>query len=114
VLSADRIQAGKGQKEHLGRHGRISQRAKTAIHKRRRFEGASPSFCVAMGGVYLDVFYCADRPPLLPKRNCFENFARVAKALASANRLELLEALAQGERSVDWSGAQAAAVVCRG
>ena len=36
-----------------------------------------------------------------PKKKLFENFARVAKALASANRLELLEALAQGERSVD-------------
>lgn len=31
----------------------------------------------------------------------FEQFARVAKALASANRLSLLEALAQGERSVE-------------
>lgn len=31
----------------------------------------------------------------------FEQFARVAKALASANRLNLLEALAQGERSVE-------------
>ena len=31
----------------------------------------------------------------------FEQFARVAKALASANRLGLLEALAQGERSVE-------------
>jgi len=36
-----------------------------------------------------------------PKKKLFENFARVARALASANRLELLEALAQGERSVD-------------
>lgn len=36
-----------------------------------------------------------------PKKKLFENFALVAKALASANRLELLEALAQGERSVD-------------
>lgn len=36
-----------------------------------------------------------------PKKRLFEQFARVAKALASANRLELLEALAQGERSVD-------------
>ncbi|MBI5936985.1 MAG: metalloregulator ArsR/SmtB family transcription factor [Betaproteobacteria bacterium] len=31
----------------------------------------------------------------------FEQFARVAKAMASANRLSLLEALAQGERSVE-------------
>ena len=38
---------------------------------------------------------------MTPKKKLFENFARVAKALASANRLELLEALAQGERSVD-------------
>ncbi len=38
---------------------------------------------------------------LSPKKRLFEQFARVAKALASANRLELLEALAQGERSVD-------------
>ena len=36
-----------------------------------------------------------------PKARLFEHFARVAKALASANRLELLEALAQGERGVD-------------
>ena len=38
---------------------------------------------------------------ITPKNKLFENFARVAKALASANRLELLESLAQGERSVD-------------
>lgn len=38
---------------------------------------------------------------LSPKKRLFEQFARVAKALASANRLELLEALAQGERGVD-------------
>ena len=31
----------------------------------------------------------------------FAQFARVSKALASGNRLELLEFLAQGERSVD-------------
>ncbi|MFH1816833.1 MAG: metalloregulator ArsR/SmtB family transcription factor [Pseudomonadota bacterium] len=36
-----------------------------------------------------------------PKKKLFEQFARVAKSLASPNRLELLEALAQGERSVD-------------
>ncbi|HEU0186374.1 MAG TPA: metalloregulator ArsR/SmtB family transcription factor [Gallionellaceae bacterium] len=36
-----------------------------------------------------------------PKKQLFENFALVAKALASANRLELLEALAQGERGVE-------------
>ncbi len=36
-----------------------------------------------------------------PKKRLFEQFARVAKALASPNRLELLEALAQGERGVD-------------
>jgi rhodanese-related sulfurtransferase/DNA-binding transcriptional ArsR family regulator len=39
--------------------------------------------------------------PLTPKKRLFEQFARVAKSLASANRLELLEALAQGERGVD-------------
>ncbi|HET9664351.1 MAG TPA: ArsR family transcriptional regulator, partial [Burkholderiales bacterium] len=31
----------------------------------------------------------------------FNEFARVSKALGSGNRLELLEFLAQGERSVD-------------
>jgi rhodanese-related sulfurtransferase/DNA-binding transcriptional ArsR family regulator len=40
-------------------------------------------------------------PDLPPKKRLFEQFARVAKALSSANRLELLEALAQGERGVD-------------
>ncbi len=35
------------------------------------------------------------------KTQLFSHFARVAKALASPVRLELLEALAQGERSVD-------------
>ena len=39
--------------------------------------------------------------PLSPKKRLFEHFARVAKAMASPNRLELLETLAQGERSVD-------------
>jgi len=38
---------------------------------------------------------------LSPKKRLLEHFARVAKAMASANRLELIEALAQGERSVD-------------
>ena len=36
-----------------------------------------------------------------PKRKLFEQFARVAKSLASPNRLELLEAMAQGEKGVD-------------
>ncbi len=38
---------------------------------------------------------------IAPKKRLYEKFALVAKALASANRLELLEALAQGERGVD-------------
>jgi rhodanese-related sulfurtransferase/DNA-binding transcriptional ArsR family regulator len=36
-----------------------------------------------------------------PKRAVYENLARVGAALSSAVRLELLELLAQGERSVD-------------
>ena len=36
-----------------------------------------------------------------PKRALFAGFAEVAKALAHGQRLELLELLAQGERSVD-------------
>ncbi len=36
-----------------------------------------------------------------PKRALFEQFATVAKALGSGHRLELLELLAQGERSVE-------------
>ena len=35
------------------------------------------------------------------KHELFRQFARVGKALANANRLELMEFLAQGERSVD-------------
>ena len=35
------------------------------------------------------------------KHALFQQFARVAKAMANGNRLELLEFLAQGERSVD-------------
>lgn len=35
------------------------------------------------------------------KHDLFAQFARVAKALSNANRLELLDFLAQGERSVD-------------
>ncbi len=35
------------------------------------------------------------------KHDLFSQFARVGKALANANRLELLEFLAQGERSVE-------------
>lgn len=35
------------------------------------------------------------------KHDLFSQFARVAKALSNGNRLELLEFLAQGERSVD-------------
>jgi rhodanese-related sulfurtransferase/predicted transcriptional regulator len=36
-----------------------------------------------------------------PKKQIFTHFARIAKAMASANRLELLETLAQGERPVE-------------
>lgn len=36
-----------------------------------------------------------------PKARLFEQFARVAKSLGSPQRLDLVEALAQGERSVD-------------
>jgi rhodanese-related sulfurtransferase/DNA-binding transcriptional ArsR family regulator len=35
------------------------------------------------------------------KQTLFDQFARIGKALSHANRLELLEFLAQGERSVD-------------
>ena len=35
------------------------------------------------------------------KHALFDQFARIAKALGNGNRLELLEFLAQGERSVD-------------
>jgi rhodanese-related sulfurtransferase len=38
-------------------------------------------------------------PP--PRKQLFHHFARVGKALAHPSRLELIEALAQGERSVD-------------
>lgn len=36
-----------------------------------------------------------------PKKQIFTHFAQIAKAMASPNRLELLETLAQGERSVE-------------
>ncbi|MCA7118361.1 MAG: metalloregulator ArsR/SmtB family transcription factor [Acidibrevibacterium sp.] len=36
-----------------------------------------------------------------PKRAIFEQFAMVAQALANAHRVELIELVAQGERSVD-------------
>jgi DNA-binding transcriptional ArsR family regulator len=36
-----------------------------------------------------------------PKKQIFEHLARVGKGLAHAARLDLLEAMAQGERSVD-------------
>lgn len=39
--------------------------------------------------------------PLSPKKQLYTQLARVAKALAQAGRLELLEALGQGERSVE-------------
>ena len=39
--------------------------------------------------------------PLSPKLALFAQFAAVAKSLAHASRLELLEQLAQGERSVE-------------
>ncbi len=46
--------------------------------------------------------------PLSPKLSMFEQFAALAKALASAPRLDLLELLAQGERGVDALAAAAA------
>jgi rhodanese-related sulfurtransferase/biotin operon repressor len=39
--------------------------------------------------------------PLSPKKRLYEQLARVAKALAQPGRLELLEALGQGPRSVE-------------
>ena len=39
--------------------------------------------------------------PVIPKREVFANLARIGTALSSPVRLELLELLAQGERSVD-------------
>jgi ArsR family transcriptional regulator len=36
-----------------------------------------------------------------PKSQVFEQFADLARVLGHANRLELLEYVAQGERSVD-------------
>ncbi|MGH3116916.1 MAG: ArsR/SmtB family transcription factor, partial [Gaiellales bacterium] len=36
-----------------------------------------------------------------PKNALFEQFARVGKALSSPKRLELLDVLAQGERTVE-------------
>jgi len=42
-----------------------------------------------------------------PKRLLFRQFAAVAKAVAHEHRLELLEALAQGERSVDTLASRA-------
>jgi rhodanese-related sulfurtransferase/biotin operon repressor len=39
--------------------------------------------------------------PVNPKREVYENLARIGTALSSAVRLELLELLAQGERSVE-------------
>ena len=41
------------------------------------------------------------------KRRIFEQFARIGKALASPTRLELLDLLSQGERSVDALAKQA-------
>jgi rhodanese-related sulfurtransferase/DNA-binding transcriptional ArsR family regulator len=38
---------------------------------------------------------------ITPRKRLFEHFSRVAKAMGSPNRLELLETLGQGERSVD-------------
>src|SRR3989475_7953920 len=40
-------------------------------------------------------------PPPLLKNRLYGQFARIGKALASPHRLELLELLAQGERSVE-------------
>lgn len=40
-------------------------------------------------------------PPRSPKQILFEQFAAVAKTLGHAHRLELVEQLAQGERSVE-------------
>ena len=36
-----------------------------------------------------------------PKRDLYAQFAAVAKAIANEHRLELLELVAQGERSVE-------------
>lgn len=46
-----------------------------------------------------------------PKREVFQQLARIGSALSSAVRLELLELLAQGERSVDQLSALTGATV---
>lgn len=45
------------------------------------------------------------------KRDLYESIAKVAQALASGNRLQLLEFMAQGERSVDALAAMAGVTV---
>ena len=49
-----------------------------------------------------------------PKLALFTQFAAVAKALAHAHRLELLEQLAQGERSVEVLAERAGLSVANG
>lgn len=49
--------------------------------------------------------------PHSPKREVFEQLARIGSALSSSVRLELLELLAQGERSVDQLSALTGATV---
>src|SRR2546425_5950291 len=48
----------------------------------------------------MDLWIRPAAPPLL-KNRLYGQFARIGKALASPHRLELLELLAQGERSVE-------------
>ena len=53
---------------------------------------------------------CSERKPMSsdsPKRMLFVHFADTAKALAHGRRLEILELLAQGERSVEALGERA-------
>lgn len=50
---------------------------------------------------YLNSFKCENMQPNTFKSDLFTQFARVGKALSHANRLELLEFLAQGSRSVE-------------
>ena len=45
------------------------------------------------------------------KRELYQSIAKVAQALASGNRLQLLEFMAQGERSVDALAAMAGVTV---
>ena len=91
-------------------YGILGNRQETG---RQQFAGANRTFFLGLPGLELDtqlfnyyIEYMNNHRVF--KDQLFEQFARVGRALANPHRLELIDLLAQGERSVEVLAREAA------